>query len=87
MLDSSSHFGEHQLQKTSVTLTPFTVTISYSGRFFGPKEDLVVLKIISYRLAVTVGYIDIFSKPHNCHCNRSYLYQQVYPKRMGPARV
>ena len=37
---------DYTVQRSSVTVTPVTVTIAYSDSFFVPKKDLLILKSI-----------------------------------------
>ena len=71
---------EGELQKTSVTVTPATVTIVYRDRFLVPKRTF------SYRkssVSVTIGFNDTFANPHQCHCNRSSTYLDTENRRRG----
>ena len=52
-----------RVQRSTVTVTPVTVTIAYSGSFLYWKSlD-----------TVTIRYSDTFANPHQCHCNLNSL--------------
>ena len=56
----------------SVTVTLFTVTIRNSDSFWGPKKDLLILKITGYSDSLLQWHF--FKSPQHCHCNLSSLY-------------
>ena len=59
------------LQSTLVTVTPVTVTIGYSDRFFVPK---VPPHTENHQILCQSATSDTYDNPHQCHCNWSSLY-------------
>ena len=64
-------------QASPLTVTPVTVTFLLQCQFFGPKKDLLILKIqvtVTSRLQWQTAYSDTSWPSQHCHCKRGGLY-------------